>query len=287
MLAGVIPAVGPSARLEWSPEFGIVVPLALGAVWYALGARRLWALGRSRVVRPWEAASFAAGWTILAVALVSPIHAASELLFSVHMVQHELLMTVAAPLLIAGRPAVAMMWGMPPAARTRVGHVLVMPVFRWVRHTATQPVIAWFVHAVVIWGWHIPALFQFALRSEPVHALQHTTFIVSAVLFWSAVMHPRQREGLGLSILLLFTTAVHTAVLGALIAVARTPWYPAYGTGAVAWGLTPMGDQQLAGLIMWIPANLAYLIAALIVLWRLLRHTARPALRRDRIMLAS
>ncbi len=180
-----------------------------------------------------------------------------------------------------------MMWAMPPGARARVGVLLVTPLFRRIRYAATQPVIASFVHAVVIWAWHIPALFQVALRHEPVHALQHATFIGSALLFWSVVMRPRQREALGLSILLLFTTAIHTAALGALIAVARAPWYPAYGTEAAAWGLTALQDQQLAGLIMWIPANLAYLTAALIVLRRLLHHAEWTATRRDRMALVS
>ena len=178
-----------------------------------------------------------------------------------------------------------MMWAMPPGPRIRAGHLLVMPLVRTVRHTATQPAVAWLVHAIVIWSWHVPALFQAALRNDAVHALQHMTFIASALLFWSAVMHPRQREMLGLSILLLFTTAVHTAVLGALIAVARTPWYPAYGSGGATWGLTPMQDQQLAGLIMWIPANVAYLIAALAVTG-LLRHAEPSATPSNWIALA-
>jgi putative membrane protein len=95
-------------------------------------------------------------------------------------------------------------------------------------------------------------------------------------------MHPRRRSALGLSIVYLFTTAVHTAVLGALMTFARTPWYPSYASGASAWGLTPLGDQQLAGLIMWIPASFAYLIAALIILRRWLRDSETDVVRQER-----
>jgi putative membrane protein len=145
-----------------------------------------------------------------------------------------------------------------------------------------RPLEAWLAHGVVIWLWHVPVLFESTLRSNAMHALQHASFLGSALVFWSAIIRPRRRASLGLSIIYLFTTAVHTSVLGALMTFARTPWYAAYASTAAAWGLSPAEDQQLAGLIMWIPASAAYLIAALIVIRRWLADSewagrAQPA----------
>jgi cytochrome c oxidase assembly factor CtaG len=207
----------------------------------------------------------------MALALLSPLHEASERLFSAHMIQHELLMVVAAPLLILGRPAVVMLWAMPPRARMVVGHAMRTPAWRTIWHVVSRPLNAWLIHAVVIWGWHLPAPFQMALRNDAVHGLQHISFVASALLFWWTIFHPRRQAALGLSVLYLFTTAVHTAVLGALMTFARTPWYPAYVAPVAGWG--PLEDQQLAGLVMWIPASLAYLIAALVIVRRWLSQS--------------
>ena len=128
-----------------------------------------------------------------------------------------------------------------------------------------MPFDAWLIHGVAIWIWHIPTLFQAGLESESVHALQHFTFMGSALLFWWTIIYPARRSARGMSIVYLFTTAVHTGVLGALITIARSPWYPRYAERAAAFGLTPLGDQSLAGMVMWIPASVAYLIAALLI----------------------
>jgi cytochrome c oxidase assembly factor CtaG len=230
---------------EWLTEPALVPVIAAGLA-YARGVTR------TRVRRE-TIAYFAAGWMVIALALLSPLHALSEQLFSAHMVQHELLMVVAAPLVILGRPSAVMIWAIPRAARRAIA-----PVLR-VRVHARE---AWIAHAAVIWLWHVPVLFEATLHSEVMHALQHISFFGSALLFWSSVLRPRRRAALGLSIVSVFTTAVHMSVLGALMTFARVPWYPAY---VGARGLTPAEDQQLAGLIMWIPASVAYLVAALLI----------------------
>jgi cytochrome c oxidase assembly factor CtaG len=258
---------------EWAWEPGIVLPLVVTGLMYASGVRALWSHRVRRGVQTWEVTAFAAGWLVLALALVSPLHEASEQLFSAHMIQHELLMVVAAPLLALGRPAIVMLWSVPLTARRAVGRVVRAPVARTVWSVASRPFDAWLLHAIVIWGWHIPALFQATLHSEVVHAAQHVSFLGSALLFWWIIIHPRRRASHGMSILYLFTTAVHTGVLGALMTVARTPWYPDYAGRAQAWGMTLLEDQQLAGLVMWIPASVVYLVAALLVLHHWLRDS--------------
>jgi putative membrane protein len=250
----------------WSWEPGIVLPLALGAGLYAVGLRALWrAAGPGRGIRKRDAAAFALGWATLALALLSPLHRLGEALFSAHMVQHELLMALAAPLLVLGRPLVPFVWGLPPGWRRTLGRWTGGDRFRGVWATLTHPVTAWSLHAAAIWIWHVPSLYEASLRSEAVHALQHASFLGTALLFWWSVLEGRRHGRLGWpgAVIALFTTAVHTSILGALLTFSTRLWYPLYGATSAAWGLTPLEDQQLAGLIMWVPGGLAYLVAAL------------------------
>jgi cytochrome c2 len=120
------------------------------------------------------------------------------------------------------------------------------------------------LHAAALWVWHIPRLFQATLTSELAHAWQHLSFFGTALCFWWALLYGRQeRQGYGVAVLAVCTTALHSSLLGALLTFAPTPWYPAYVHTTAAWGLTPLEDQQLGGLIMWIPAGVVYLLAAL------------------------
>lgn len=271
---------GSHVRAEWGFEPGIVVPLLLTGVWYARGALVL----RSRSAhapRTAADAAFAVGWITLVLALVSPLHALSEQLFSAHMIQHELLMALAAPLLVAARPGPALLWALGPRLRLGVARLVHSGIVRSAWRAITRPFAAWLIQGIVIWVWHVPALFEATLHSEIVHAAQHVAFLGSAVLFWWSIVHC-SKTARGLAIVYLFTTAVHTGVLGALMAFARSPWYPDYASRVAAWGLSPLGDQQLAGLIMWIPASAAYLLAALATTQRWLRDSEWEVAQRER-----
>jgi putative membrane protein len=139
----------------------------------------------------------------------------------------------------------------------------------------TLPSVAWALHAAAIWVWHAPALYQATLSSETVHTLQHVSFLGSALLFWWALLHAREgRMARPAAVIYLFTTAVHTSLLGALLTFSTRLWYPLYDSGTLAWGLTPLEDQQLAGLVMWVPAGLSYLIASLALAATWLREPA-------------
>lgn len=246
---------------EWDPP--TVICLGISALLYGMGIRQLWRTMRpGHGIRYWEAGCFVAGWFSLVIALLSPLHPWGRVLFSAHMTQHEILMLVAAPLMVLGRPMVAFLKALGPGrARVWVG---LMQASSWSGFWSrmTHPLAAWFIHAVVLWVWHIPAWFEATIDHEWVHALQHLSFFGSALLFWWAVMHGRHKVmGFGMAVLYLFTTAIHSGGLGALITFAGTVVYPAYGSTAPAWGLTAMEDQQLGGLIMWVPGGLVYLIA--------------------------
>jgi cytochrome c oxidase assembly factor CtaG len=249
----------------WSWEPAIVLPILLSGMLYFVGVRRLWrGDGRDRGVRKWEAVCFASGWLVLVIALISPLHPMGEVLFSAHMVQHELLMLAAAPLLVLGRPLLPFLWSLPISWRRALGAAGNTRPFRLTWRFLSAPLTAWFLHAVALWGWHAPSLFQATLENETVHALQHISFLGSALLFSWAIVDGG-RMGLGGAILYVFTTAVHSSILGALLTFGRTLWYPLYGTSAAAWGLTPLEDQQLGGLIMWVPAGVVYLVAGLLL----------------------
>lgn len=253
----------------WTLDPWVLASIALPAFAYWRGTRRLWArAGVGRGVRRWQVQCFAAGIAALFVALVSPLDQLGGALFSAHMAQHQLLMVVAAPLLVLGAPQVATIWAFPFEWRRRLG--------TWGRRLALSrgwkrlihPGTAWTLHAAAIWLWHAPALYERTLDNELVHVVQHTSFFGSALLFWWSVA-PRGRPGgrsHGPAILSIFATAVHGSALGALLTFSATPWYPVYAGRVEPWGLTLLEDQQLGGLVMWVPAGIIYTGAALIVL---------------------
>jgi putative membrane protein len=262
----------------WSFEPLVVISLVISAGLFIAG------LGRCKSLRTWEALCFTGGWLALFVALVSPLHAWGRVLFSAHMSQHEVLMLVAAPLLVLGRPLVVFLWALPLNWSRRIGNLGKVPAVNRLWKTVTIPLVAWVVHAVALWTWHIPLLFEAVQRNEAVHTAQHLSFLLSALLFWWALIHgPQGAMGYGAAVLYLFTTSIHSGVLGALLTVAGSIWYPSYAGLTTSWGLTPLEDQQLGGLIMWIPAGLVYLIAGLALFTGWLREADVRAERRERL----
>lgn len=264
----------------WEFDPLVVAGLAVSAWLYLRGVRRLWdAAGAGAGVRLWEALAFAAGWLSLVIALVSPLHPWGSALFSVHMGQHEILMLVAAPLVILGHPLPVFFAALPRGTARDLA--------RWSRATRWRPAaalvsnafVAWLIHAVVLWVWHIPFLFQATLDSDLVHTLQHLSFFGSALLFWWAAMHGGRAIGYGAAVLYMFTTAMHSGILGAMLTLAGSVWYPAYAKTAPEWGLTPLEDQQLGGLIMWIPAGLVYIVAGLALIAGWMRESERRVAR--------
>lgn len=271
------PANFDELRYWWAFDPGVVAPLVLSAFLYTVGVVRLRRVN-THAIGAVEISCFAAGWLTLVIALVSPLHPWGAVLFSAHMTQHELLMLVAAPLLVLGRPMIPFLWAFPKAAAREISSWSKATWWQRVWRAITAPFVAWIIHAVVLWTWHVPALFQATRDSESIHALQHTSFLFSALLFWWAVLHGRQRAlGFGAAVLYMFTTALHSGLLGALLTFARSVWYPIYNETTQTWGLTPLDDQQLGGLIMWIPAGVVYIIAGLALFAGWLREAENRA----------
>jgi putative membrane protein len=267
----------------WEFDPLVIAGLALLAILYILGLYRLWR--RTEVgsaVSVWHAAAFAGSWLSLFLALVSPLHPWGAVLFSAHMTQHEILMLISAPLLVLSRPMVASVWAVPASWRQPINSFFRSgPVYTGWRFL-TFPLAAWIVHFIALWLWHLPYLFQATLRSDLVHTLQHFSFFGSALLFWWSIIAGRRgAQSLGAGVLFLFTTSMHSGILGAFLTFSTRDLYPAYAATSGFWGLSPLEDQQLGGLIMWIPAGLVYIVAALIMFAEWLAESEKSVRRRE------
>ncbi|MBV8673177.1 MAG: cytochrome c oxidase assembly protein [Acidobacteriaceae bacterium] len=258
--------------VPWSFEPAIVIPLlALFAI-YTVGTIRRGNLDTLR----WRHASFFAGWASLVFALVSPIHELGEQLFSAHMLQHEILILVSAPLISASHPGATCLWAFALPHRSGIGSWVHWVETRRPVRVLTAPLNAWILEAAALWLWHIPFLYQATLRSDWIHAAQHLSFLGTAVLFWSALFGVgRSAMSYGIATLYTFGTAVHCSALGALLTFSRVLWYPAYAVTTAQWGLTPLEDQQLGGVIMWVPSGLVFIVVALALMANWLSESDR------------
>jgi cytochrome c oxidase assembly factor CtaG len=256
----------------WTLDPWITVPLLVSALLFAVGWRRLLQRsdrGSSALRR--RGLWFALGWVTLAGALVSPLHAAGERSFAAHMFEHELLMLVGAPFLVLSEPLVIMLWAFPSPTRRALGTFGASAPISAVWRALTAPVTATIVQAAALWLWHAPSLFDRALDNEGWHAVQHLSFLLSALFFWSAMIghhgrRPRTAGARSVAALCLFATSIISGALGALMAFSQSPWYAGYARlGMAPFGLTPAEDQQLAGLIMWVPGGLVHAAVALVM----------------------
>ena len=237
--------------------------LGAGAI-YAIGLRRSGGSATRRGGRRWRSACYFAGVAIAAAALAPQVVPRVDMRFAAHMAQHEILMLVV-PLLIAlARPSGVLLWGLPTPLRRGIARGARAPGIRRVAGYATTPAVAFAIQAGLLWLWHLPGAFDGALRHDSAHALQHASFMGSAALFWWAVLHGRfGRAGYGAAAVFVFATALNTGALGALLAIAPAPRYPTHAARAATHGIDPLADQQLAGLLMWIPASVVLLAATL------------------------
>lgn len=254
-------AYSPGA--PWTFDPWIVVPLAILAALYGIGIMRLaWRTRRpgGMLVRT---LLYCFGILTLAGALLSPLHWMGEHLFTFHMIEHEIVMAVSAPLVVLARPVGILLWGLPVGARRMVGSAMSSSLLRRSWDWGTGATTSTVLHGVAIWAWHAPVLFDAAVTGTSLHRLQHLCFFATAILFWWAIIW---RSDHGTSAWHLFATMIHTSVLGALMALAPHVLYIAQTQAAIAWGLTPLEDQQLAGMIMWVPAATIYAAAALTML---------------------
>lgn len=256
--------------------------VALGIA-YTAGCVRVWRRRAPAAGARWFGVAGLAGCVALLLAVAPPLAGLSDVLFAAHMGQHELLMLVAAPLLVLGRALLVALSALPDPARALVVRETQRPAVRQIWRGLTSPLTVLVVQAVVLWSWHVPWLFEAALRHDALHAFQHLTFLASAGLFWWALVHGRfGRLGYGAGVLVVFVTAMHSGLLGALITFAPRPLYETHAIRAAAAHVTPLEDQQLAGLIMWVPAGVLLAAAALALFAAWLGEVARRNRRASR-----
>ena len=254
----------------WDPDPLLGISLVMAALLYARGSATM----RSRRTGPSperkRIVAFYAGLTVAALAVMSPLHALAETLLSAHMVQHVVLIVVAAPLLAYSRPGLPIMLGLPAPLQRALRGDPVLRASRIIRRAIANAPAVWVLGAAALWVWHLPGPYDWALRNELGHRLEHFSFVATALFYWAVVVPRRARLTRHASaIALTFATGLQSAALGAILAFATQPLYPTHADRAVAWGLSPLTDQQLAGVIMWVPMGGLYIaiIAALFLGW--------------------
>ena len=263
----------------WNWDALILFNLALLGSLYVRGLGRLRRkAGRGRGVSRGRSVAFFAAIAVVFIALISPLDALSDVAASAHMVQHMLLMVVAAPLFVFALPGLVLTWGIARPWRPAAGRLRSWFDFPALRH----PFVPWLLYAGVLWTWHLPAAYEAALVDPLVHDAQHLSFFLVACLYWQGILtaSARRRWSPLAAVVVLFTTSLHAALLGVFMATSRVPWYDVYSQ-PTPWGLTPLADQQLAGFIMWMPACLIYpaVAAAIFGMWlsTLSRRDGSPA----------
>jgi len=258
--------------LGWTFDPWIVTPLITIAVLYAAGSIVLFRRRHGPEKKFLPATLFWCGLAVLVLALLSPLHELGEHLFVMHMIEHELVMAVAAPLLALAKPIGVIFWSMPRKVRRSLGRGLSGRVPRTIWYALTIPLVATLLHAIAIWGWHAPVLFDATVSNVLLHRLQHVSFFLTGLLFWWSVIWVSSR---GAAAWHLFVTMMHTSVLGALLTFAPNVIFVAQTRYADQWGMTALEDQQLAGVIMWIPGGLIYAGAALLMVTLLIEGAGK------------
>jgi putative membrane protein len=263
----------------WPVEPVLLVSLTAIACLYWLGWSRLSRVAGGIAVSTSRAAAFITGLAAMAVALLSPVAVYSERLFFMHMIQHLLLLLIAPPLLLLGKPLVPMLWGLPSSWRRRAGQMLgPSHVLARLGDTLTMPLVAASAFVITIAVWHIPVFYDAAQGRTLTHDLEHLMFFGTALLYWWPVIHPaggRRRLSYGLAVPYLLPPFLESLVIGVLLTFADRPLYRTYAEMEMPWGFSVVSDQQLGGLIMWIPGGMLFLIPLIGLLTAVLRNEER------------
>ena len=261
---------------NWDPL--VLVSLLALMLAYGKGALNL---KKKRKIILKEILFFTLSIIILFIALISPIDVWSDELQSWHMIQHMLIMMLAAPLFVLAVPLYIYLWALPLSIRHKV-----KPLYRWLYGHKTgwyflwQPLLLWSLFAFTLWIWHLPQFYEAALRTEWLHDIQHISFFVTSCLFWRVLLDPihRFKMGRALGIFYLFATTLHATLLGVFMTLSPKLWYKFYQEKTLSWNMSALEDQQLAGLIMWMPACSIYIFVTvyIFILWSKEENTLAP-----------
>ncbi len=270
---------------SWSWRLEIIIPLLLLGYLYTAGWWRLRkrtahsrrtrpSTRRQPLTAPWRLASYYGGLFCVALSLLSPIDSLGQQLFFMHMIQHLLLIMIAPPLLLIANPMPVILWGLPDRLRLQAGRALGNVLhrdsqFRQLLRTITAPGIIWLVWVIALFGWHDPAMYNAALRYEFLHDLEHLSFFIASMLFWWHVTGagPRIHKQFGYIGRIAFVLAAvpPNMALGVWLSFNSRVIYTYYLAVPRLWGIDALTDQQIGGIIMWIPGSMMFLLAALIL----------------------
>lgn len=279
-----------AALRSWDLRLEVIIILAAAGIIYSRGwwrlrvrtaARR--AIGQAgnrwQARAMWRPVVYILGLLLLAVALMSPIDVLSAQMFTMHMIQHLFLVMIVPPLLLLANPLPFMLWGLPKKARLAGGRLFSRrSAFRQVLQKVTGPGVVWLAFVVVYWGWHDPNAYEWALRSGLAHDLEHITFFLVAMLFWWHIVGAGPKIHRPLSAFVRAGYALSAIPVNMLAGIAfvfaNEPVYPYYKAMPRLWGLSVMEDQLIAGLIMWVPGSMMFIVAALVIVARWLQTEA-------------
>lgn len=250
------PPVPGGVSTAWNTDPWLLAVFVLAAAGLTMVTRRTRSAGGTHGYRPW---CLAAGWLVLGIAFVSPLCNLTSALFSARVAQHLLTVQIAAPLFVLGWPAGAVRW----PGRLRMAAALL-----------ERPELAWGLFGITLWVWHLPGPYMAALANDAVLWSMHGTLLAGAVAAWRSVLAPAGNAMRLRGLLAAFGTSVHLAMLAGLLIFAGTPLFPYHLTTTAAWGLSPLADQQLGGLIMGVVGSLAYVALVLAGAARWLRQSA-------------
>ena len=253
---------------SWSLPVPVTLALSLLTLIYSAGWIRLRRV-LPKAIGIWQLVAFIGGITSVWLAIGSPLAALDDDLLTVHMVQHVLLMLVAPPLILLGSPAIPLMHGFSKrTVRDLLGPILRQPLLQQLGRTVTHPLFCWLAAAIALLGWHCPAVFELALKSDAWHEVEHACFLVSGLLFWWPVVQPWPsvaRWPRGCIPLYLFMATLPCDALSAFLAFCDRVIYPSYLSLPRALGISPMSDQQCAGALMWVCSTFIYLVPAVAI----------------------
>lgn len=259
-----------------------LAPVLLSLLSLALYTRGWRVLHRTRPEQfpVWRWLAFAAGLGSIYLALGSPLDAYDDVLLSVHMMQHLMLMSIAPPLLLLGYPTVPMLRGLPRwAMRAGLAPVIASPALHRIGRAITQPAFAWMIMLAAFFGWHEPAAYELALRSEHWHDVEHACFLITSLLFWWPVIRPwpsQPRAPRWLLLPYLLTADVANTILCALLVFSGHLFYPSYAQVHSSINISPMQDQIAAGVLMWVLGSIPFLAAGVVLTVQLLSPTPEP-----------
>lgn len=252
----------------WSSPVGADLALCVGALIYARGWLRLRSAFPS-LIPVWRLAAFLTGIIFVWIAIGSPLSALDDLSLTVHMIQHLLLMSVAPPLILLGAPQLPLLHGLPqPLARNIVSPVLRSGPVKWLGHIVANPAFCWLAATFGLIAWHVPAIFELALRWDWLHELEHASFLTAGLLFWWPVIQPWPsvaRWPRWSIPLYLFAATLPCDALSAFLAFCNRVVYSSYLTAPRLFAWSPLDDQQCASALMWVSVTIILLVPAVMV----------------------